>query len=233
VAVGNEATAGTSVVGAAAASSSSSSSSSGTGSATPSYAFEIIGTASFDADASISSADVSEVQVGDQAQLTVSGADAPVFGTVASLGIVATVSSGVATFPVTVAVTGTPSGLYSGMTATTSIIVLDRSNVLTVPSSAVHTLGTSSFVYELSKGKEVEHTVKVGAVGTTLTQITSGLKSGAKVVLANLAAAIPTAGTSTSPFGGGGLGGLGGGGGTFRITGGGGSFGRGGLGGGG
>jgi multidrug efflux pump subunit AcrA (membrane-fusion protein) len=232
VAVGNQATAGSTVIGST-ASSSSSSSTSGTGSTTPSYAFEIIGTASFDADASISSADVSEVQVGDQAQLTVSGSAAPVFGTVSSLGIVATVSSGVATFPVTIAVTGTPSGLYSGMTATTSIIVLDRSNVLTVPSSAVHTLGTASFVYELSKGKEVEHTVKVGAIGTTLTQITAGLKSGDKVVLANLAATIPAAGTSTSPFGSGGLGGAGlGGGGGFRITGGGGGgfVGRGGLG---
>jgi hypothetical protein len=99
--------------------------------------------------------------------------------------------------------------------------------VLTVPSSAVHTLGTASFVYELGQGKEVEHTVTLGAVGTTLTQITSGLKSGDKVVLANLAAKIPTAGTSTSPFGGG----LGGGG-AFRITGGGG-LGGGGFGGGG
>ena len=44
--------------------------------------------------------------------------------------------------------------------------------------TAVHTLGTASFVYELKDGKEVEHTVQTGAVGTTLTQITSGLKSG-------------------------------------------------------
>jgi len=226
VSVGGQAAAGTTVVGQSA---SSSASSSGTAT-TPTYAFEIIGTAAFDADASISSANVSQVQVGDQAQLTVSGSATPVYGTVSSLGIVATVSSGVATFPVTIAVTGTPSGLYSGMTATTSIIVLDRSNVLTVPSSAVHTLGASSFVYELSQGKEVEHTVGVGAVGTTLTQITSGLASGDKVVLANLAATIPSG--TTSPFGGGLGGGLGGGG--FRITGGGGGFiGRGGIGGGG
>jgi multidrug efflux pump subunit AcrA (membrane-fusion protein) len=175
---------------------------------------------------------VSQIQVGDQAQLTVTGTATPVFGTVSSLGIVATVSSGVATFPVTISVTGTPTGLYSGMTAQTSIIVLDRSNVLTVPSDAVHTEGTASFVYELKSGKEVEHTVEVGAIGTTLTQITSGLSSGTKVVLANLAASLPTAGSTTSRFGGlgGGLttGGLGGGG----FTGGGGFGGRG-LGGGG
>jgi hypothetical protein len=68
----------------------------------------------------------------------------------------------------------------------------------------VHTLGTESFVYELKGGKEVEHTVGIGAVGTTLTQITSGLKSGQEVVLANLSIPLST-GTSSSS----GLGGLG------------------------
>jgi hypothetical protein len=77
----------------------------------------------------------------------------------------------------------------------------------------VHTLGTASFVYELKGGKEVEHTVTVGAVGTTLTQITSGLKSGTEVVLANLSLPISTGSSSTgglgSGFTGGGLGGAG------------------------
>lgn len=161
--------------------------------------------------------------MGDQVQLVPSGSATTIYGTVSSLGIVATVSSGVATFPVTIAVTGTPAGLYSGMTAQATIIVLQRSGVLTLPSSAVHSVGTASYVYELKNGKEVEHTVGVGAVGTTSTQITSGLKSGTKVVLANLSQSISTGSNSTgsSRFGGfGGFGGLGGGG----FTGGGGSF---------
>lgn len=165
-----------------------------------------------------------------------SGSATTVYGTVSSLGIVATVSSGVATFPVTVAVTGTPAGLYSGTTAQATIIVLERSGVLTVPSSAVHTVGTASYVDELKGGKEVEHAVTVGAIGTTLTQITSGLTSGTKVVLANLSQSISSGSTNTTStgtgrfggfggFGGGGLGGLGGGfgglggGGTVRIGG--------------
>jgi multidrug efflux pump subunit AcrA (membrane-fusion protein) len=136
--------------------------------------------------------------------LTLTGSATPIYGTVSSIGIVASVSSGVASFPVVIGVTGTPSGLYSGMSADASIIVLEHSDVLTVPSSAVHTLGTESFVYELKGGKEVEHTVGIGAVGTTLTQITSGLKSGQEVVLANLSIPLSTGTSST-----GGLGGLG------------------------
>jgi multidrug efflux pump subunit AcrA (membrane-fusion protein) len=172
---------------------------------------------------------VGDVKVGNQVDLTLTGSATPIYGTVSSIGIVASVSSGVASFPVVIGVTGTPSGLYSGMSADASIIVLQHSDVLTVPSSAVHTLGTESFVYELKGGKEVEHTVGIGAVGTTLTQITSGLKSGTEVVLANLSVPLST-GTSTS----GGLGGLGGagfGGGAGRF--GGGGFGGGGFGGGG
>jgi hypothetical protein len=170
------------------------------------------------------------VQVGDQVDLTLTGAATPIYGIVTSLGIVATVTSGVASFPVVITVTGTPKGLYSGLSADASIIVLQRANVLTVPSSAVHTLGTSSFVYELHAGKEVEHTVGVGAVGTTLTQITSGLKAGTNVVLANLSLPVTTGSTGLgSGFTGGGLGGLGGGLGGFGGSGG--FTGRGGFGG--
>jgi multidrug efflux pump subunit AcrA (membrane-fusion protein) len=147
---------------------------------------------------------VSEVQVGDQVDITLTGSATPIYGTVSSIGIVASVSSGVASFPVDISVTGDPTDLYSGMSANTSIIVLEHAGVLTVPSSAVHTLGTESFVYELKGGKEVEHTVAIGAVGTTLTQITSGLKSGTEVVLANLS--LPLSSGTSTPSGLGGLG---------------------------
>jgi len=117
------------------------------------------------------------------------------------------------------------------MSADASIIVLERAGVLTVPSSAVHPLGTESFVYVLKGGQEVEQTVGVGAVGTTLTQITSGLKSGQQVVLANLSIPLSTGTSSSGGLGGGftGLGGAGLGGGGFG--GGAGRLGRGGLGG--
>ncbi len=181
---------------------------------------------SYEVQASISASDVSLVKAGDQVDITPSSSTSTVFGTVSSIALVPTVTSGVATFPIVIAVTGDPPDLYSGVSANVSIVVLDEANVLTVPTSAVHSLGGTSFVYELSKGKEVEHTVKVGATGSTETQIVSGLTSGTRVVLANRSATIPSSGTSGSPFGGlrglggGGLGG-GGGGGFTRFGGGG------------
>jgi hypothetical protein len=47
----------------------------------------------------------------------------------------------------------------------------------------------------------VETAVEIGSVGTTLTQVTSGLQAGAQVVLADLSAAIPTSTASNSRFG--------------------------------
>jgi macrolide-specific efflux system membrane fusion protein len=68
---------------------------------------------------------------------------------------------------------------------------LSVKNVLTVPSSAVETLGTRSFVGILSHGKEVMRPVVVGAVGGVLTQIKSGLTPGEKVIVANLSSSLP------------------------------------------
>ena len=168
----------------------------------------------------VSDAEIGQVKVGDQAVITPDGSTAPVFGTVSTVGLLASSSSGVATYPLTIAVTGSPAGLYAGAGASVSIITEQLSNVLTVPTSAVHTVGTRSFVYLLQNGQEVAQPVTVGAAGSGLTQITSGLQSGQQVVLATLRTSLPTGGTGGTTgrgfggggLGGGGFGGLGGGG---------------------
>jgi len=216
--------------GGSSASSSSSTGSSATASSAASAAIVVISPGAYDVATSVSDTQVGELRVGDQAVITPDGATTPVYGTVSQIGLLATQSSGVATYPVTVAVTGSPSGLFAGSSAQVSIIVSQRTNVLAVPTSAVHTVGTRSFVYELQGGSEVAHSVTVGAVSGGLTEIVSGLSAGDEVVVANLRATLPTgtgAGTGRG-FGGGGFGGGGFGGGGF----GGGGFGGGGFGGG-
>jgi hypothetical protein len=60
----------------------------------------------------------------------------------------------------------------------------------------------------------VDKTVKVGLVGYTFTQLTSGVKQGDRVVLASYSEAVPTSSATTlGGFGGGGFGG----GGRFNI----------------
>jgi len=185
VTVGAAASADASTVG------SPSSSSSSSGSSPSSPAVEVVSPGTFEVQATASDAQVSKMKVGDEVVITPSGATSIDVGTVTQVGSIATVSSGVVTFPVTIGVKGTATGLYEGASAQLTIFVLQVKHVLTVPSSAVHTLGPRSFVYVLVNGKEVVHPVTVGAVGGTLTQITAGLVPGQKVVLADLSAGVP------------------------------------------
>ena len=101
-------------------------------------------------------------------------------------------------------------GAIPGASAIVELVTRDVANVLVVPTSAVHTEGTTSYVYLLKGGKEVQQTIGVGAVGTSETQVTSGLKSGQEVVIASLSARVPSSGSSSSGFSG--RGGFGGGG---------------------
>jgi multidrug efflux pump subunit AcrA (membrane-fusion protein) len=148
----------------------------------PVGAIEIASSGGFEAQTVLSGRAVEQVAVGDQVQLAASGTGAKVHGTVSSLGIVATDSSGQTTLPITIAVARTSADLYPGMALQATITLLHESNVLTVPSTAVHTSPKGDFVYEVVNGKETRHPVTAGAVGTTSTQITSGLTQGTQVV---------------------------------------------------
>jgi multidrug efflux pump subunit AcrA (membrane-fusion protein) len=152
----------------------------------------------FDVDASASTRQVAELKVGDQVVIVPTGAGAPSNGTVVSISTIPTISSGVATFAIVVGVTGRPTDMYVGATADLAVTILDVRHVLAVPTSAVTTIGTRSFVNVLEHGKEVERPVVVGAVGGVLTQIKSGLTPGEQVVIANLSSSVP--GTKSNQF---------------------------------
>jgi hypothetical protein len=124
-----------------------------------------------------------QLKKGLQAEITPTGSTTKIFGTVKTVGIVASSSSGgSASFPVTIAVTGSPKGLYAGGAATVSIIVKQVENVLTVPTNAVHTVNAKTVVYQMVNGAQVSTPVTVGTTYGAVTQILSGLKAGDNVV---------------------------------------------------
>ena len=126
---------------------------------------------------------VGQIKTGDQAVITTEGAAGPVLGTVASIGLIASTSSRVATFPLVIHVTGTPSGLYEGASATVSIIYRQLTNALAVPAAAVLVSGGKTVVYTIIKGHRVARDVTTGLTSGGLTQITSGLTVGEQVVV--------------------------------------------------
>jgi multidrug efflux pump subunit AcrA (membrane-fusion protein) len=193
---------------------SGSSSSAAAASASASAAqFILLTPGSFEVTSTVSDSVISEVTVGQNAVVTAAGSTNGLAATVTSVGVIATVSSGVATFPVTVQITGSHPSLRDGMSATVVVVVNQVVGVLSVPTSAVHTNGTASFVNVLQAGKLTPVTVTVGSADSLRTQITSGLSAGQAVVIATVTSTIPSTGAAGAGAARRGAGGLGGGGG--------------------
>jgi hypothetical protein len=102
------------------------------------------------------------------------------------------------------------------MTANVSVIVSEADNAVHVPTAAVTGSGANASVTVLQNKKQARVPVVAGLNGDSSTQIVSGLKSGATVVLPTVAIAAPTGGGTPGGFGGGA-----GGGGAGRFGGGG------------
>ena len=181
----------------------------------------VISTGSFVVNATVDDTEVAKLKNGQTAEVTPTGATKPVAATVTSVGLVATSSAGVATYPVTLSVSGDTSSLHAGASAQVTIVTSQVDDAVLVPASAVHGTGADATVLVATGGKQTATPVTVGATDGTRTQILTGITAGTQVV-------VPT-GTpgATTGRGGGGFGGFGGGGGGGGFRGGGGAGGGG------
>lgn len=192
--------------------------------ASSSESISIVDWDSYEVTASLTTSQVQDVTVGQGVQITVDGVGGTLTGKVAQVGPVEDSDSDYV-YPVVLAVTSDPSGsMPAGAAAQATIDLAKAKHVLVVPTSAVHTVSIGdAYVYLDDNGTEVVRRVGVGLVGGVYTQITSGLKSGDLVVLANTSETVPSSSSDTrTSFGGansfGGAGGF-----DFRGGGGGGS----------
>ncbi|MDQ1583943.1 MAG: hypothetical protein QOF36_1997 [Microbacteriaceae bacterium] len=175
---GASTSAGSTFGGAGGTSSTSSSSSTTTSTAE----FTVVGTNAWQVTVSVGATDLKNIAVKQQVQLSTTE-NPSFFGTVASIGLLPTTTTGAATYPVVVDVTGTPTNLYDGVAVTAAIVYERRDNVLTVPSAAVTTTNGTSTVNKVVNGKSVKTTVTVGEVVGNLTEITKGLAEGDSVTV--------------------------------------------------
>jgi macrolide-specific efflux system membrane fusion protein len=159
----------------------------GTGStaAATTAAVQVVSTGAYLVNAGVDATDVALIKKGNQVVITPTGAAANVFGLVTSVGIVASSTSGVATFPVVVAVTGSPAGLYAGGGADLQIVYKQVSNVLVVPTLAISRAnGTATVLVADAGGGRTERQVVTGLSSGGQTQIVSGLAEGEQVLVA-------------------------------------------------
>ena len=168
-------------------------------------AFVLVGEGVTEVSATLSSSQVAEVHRGQQVTVSPAGWTSSLTGTVSQVGLLAD-SSGNHTLTVVVESQRT---VAEGSTASLAIVIGTAHGAVTVPTSAVTKLGERAVV-QVVKGSTVTRTVvTLGVVGPRRTSITSGLKTGAKVVIADLGAALPSSDSTSNArrnFGGGGLG---------------------------
>ncbi|HMS35833.1 MAG TPA: biotin/lipoyl-binding protein [Arachnia sp.] len=184
---------------------------SGTSSSTASTSADIvlITDDSFVVSTSVTSADIASVKRGLQAELTVSGRDEPIYGTVDSVAVQASSSSsGTSSFPVTIDVTGNPEGLFAGSSVTVAIVTAQHTDVLAVSASAITTTDGTSTVVKLVDGVDTPTEVTTGETIDGSTIITAGLAEGDTIVVETF---IPSftggsgGGNQENPFGNGGF----------------------------
>jgi multidrug efflux pump subunit AcrA (membrane-fusion protein) len=143
----------------------------------------VVGTDSYIVNTTVDDTEIGQIQDGDQAVITPTGATTPVYGTVASVSLIGTQNSNVTTFPVVVDVTGSPTGLYAGATASVNIIVKQLNNVTEVPTGAIsYDSSGQATVTQVLNGAHVVKDVTVGAAENGETQITGGVVVGDTVL---------------------------------------------------
>ncbi len=177
-----------------------------------------------------SESDIGQIKVGQAADVTLEAlTGVELAGHVSAISTLGSSSNGVVSYDATISVDQHDSQVKPGMSASVAVVTGQATGV-NLPSSAVTgTAGSVSHVNVLAGGRTVSTPVVVGLVGTSRTQIVSGLRVGQQVVvtetLPSLGTSSASTGTgSTGTLGGGGLGGAGGlaGGGFRRLFGGGG-----------
>lgn len=165
----------------------------------------VISVNSWIVNATVDATSVGLIKAGEQAQLTVSGSTSTIYGTISSVGLVSSSTSNTASYPVVIAVTGSPTGLHDGAGVTAGLIYKQVSNTVVISATALHRDSTGEYVEKQVSGKVARTTVQVGIRSGLQVQITSGLVAGDKIIVPQLriGTVSPTGGTSNRGAGGG------------------------------
>jgi membrane fusion protein, macrolide-specific efflux system len=149
----------------------------------------------------IAEVDVSRVQVGQKATLTLDAIANKTFtGKVMGINTSGAISSGVVTYPAVIQLDDiSNSDILPNMSATASIISKVKDNVLLIPSSAVVALGSASTVKVMKNGQVATVDVQTGDSSDSQTEIISGISEGDTVVTSTISTATTTS-TGSSPF---------------------------------
>jgi multidrug efflux pump subunit AcrA (membrane-fusion protein) len=155
--------------------------------------------------AQVNEADVGQVKIGQTALVTPAGyPDLQLKGRVTGLDLTAEVEGNVSVFNAAIEVANGDGQLLWGMSADADIQVLNLTNVLTLPNTALQIRGGSTQVFVPKQGKLIPLDVQVGPSDGVHTEIVSGLEQGQEVAVMPRGQG-PSQGSAPGPQGRGGL----------------------------
>jgi multidrug efflux pump subunit AcrA (membrane-fusion protein) len=142
----------------------------------------VVDTSTWLVNATVGMADLASLKQGLACTITATGATTSLPGTLTSIGIVGTTTSGTTSYPVIITLTGKPTGLYVGGSADVTIMV-SSVTALTVPTTAIQQYSGQTFVTVVANGVNTKTPVTIGTTYGPRTQITAGLAAGDEVVV--------------------------------------------------
>ena len=131
--------------------------------------------------ASVSEALVPKISAGDSADVTVSAANKAFTATIRSVERAANMQTKLYTVVLTVPADVT--GLMNGMFADVTFHTDTSENTIVVPTEAILTSNGAQYVYVVEEGTAKYVAVTTGLIGSGVTEITSGLAEGARLVV--------------------------------------------------
>jgi HlyD family secretion protein len=151
---------------------------------------------------SLAEVDVPKAKADQSASVTLDAIpDAKLTGKVSDIAIVGKTTQGVVNYPVTVSLDPTKVAVKPGMSASVTIVVDERTNVLLVPNRAIHSAtgqgsrNSTYYVDVLVEGQSVQVPVTIGLSNGSLTEVSgSTLREGDAVVITRTTTATGGAG---------------------------------------
>ncbi|GIW64337.1 MAG: macrolide export protein MacA [Patescibacteria group bacterium] len=133
---------------------------------------------------SVSEIDALKIEPGQKATIVIDALPDKTFtGEVIAIDKTGEVNSSVVNYPLTIKFDSQTDEVLPNMSATANIIVNKKSNVLTVPSTAIINQEDSNYLRILKNGKIILTPVEIGISSDTKTEIVSGVSEGDEVVV--------------------------------------------------
>ena len=152
-------------------------------------AVKLVDTGTIKLEGIIDEVDIFSVSPGQKASIIVDAIpETELTGTVMFVSPYGTEETGVLTFAVTIELDPTDIILRDGLTATATIVVEDKKNVLLIPVYAVidSPMGKIAIVFDESTGEGAPRPITTGAQDYQFVEVISGLEEGEKVIVVDM-----------------------------------------------